>query len=279
LALFDLKNGITDAVVTIKNIAKIILPFYFLEFYSYAKNAKNEKNAKVIYDKNIKSYCPICMKTTYFLPYGHPSRNKAQCPYCGSLERHRLLWLFFKVRTNLFEDTFKRILHVAPEVCFENRLKKRYAKNYITADLHNPSAMVKMDVTNIPYPDENFDIIICNHVLEHVPDDKKAMSEFYRILKKNGWAVLLVPLTDMGTTYEDFSIVTDDGRAKAFGQWDHVRKYGRDYIERLKSAGFDVISAKLDELVTTEEIERMCLKERTESCDITNTEIFYCVKS
>jgi len=114
--------------------------------------------------------------------------------------------------------------------------------------------------------------------LEHVPDDKKAMLVFYRILKRNGWAVLLVPLTDEERTYEDFSIDTDAGRTKAFGQYDHVRKYGKDYIDRLKYAGFNLVSAKLDELATVAEIENLRLCEDQKLSDLTNTEIFCCVK-
>lgn len=135
-----------------------------------------------------------------------------------------------------------------------------------------------MDVTDIGYPDESFDIIICSHVLEHVPDDIKAMREFRRVLKKNGWAVLLVPIADIDKTYEDFSITTEAGRLRAFGQSDHVRKYGKDYIGRLKSAGFNVTVIKRDELASEAEIKRMCLNENSEVWGFADTEIFYCTK-
>lgn len=138
--------------------------------------------------------------------------------------------------------------------------------------------MVKMDITDIRYPDESFDIIICSHVLEHVPDDVKAMSEFHRVLKKNGWAILLVPIAAMDKTYEDFSIVTEAGRLKAFGQSDHVRKYGKDYIDRLRSAGFNVTVIKKEELASEEEIKRMCLSEDSITWGFVCTEIFYCTK-
>jgi SAM-dependent methyltransferase len=182
------------------------------------------------------------------------------------------------MKTNLFDQTDGKILHVAAEPCFEKRFKNIFGKNYITADLYNPDSMVKMDVTDIRYPDESFDIIICNHVLEHVPDDIKAMGEFYRVLKKNGWAVLLVPIADMDKTYEDFSITTETGRLKAFGQGDHVRKYGRDYIDRLKFVGFNVTVIKRGELASEEEINRMCLNENSEIWGFAGTEIFYCRK-
>jgi ubiquinone/menaquinone biosynthesis C-methylase UbiE len=138
--------------------------------------------------------------------------------------------------------------------------------------------MVKMDITDIQYPDESFDTVICNHVLEHVSDDRKAMREFYRILKKDGWAVLLVPIADIDKTYEDFSITTEAGRLKAFGQGDHVRKYGRDYIDRLKSVGFNVTVFKREDMASSGEITEMCLNENSEIWGFTGTEVFYCTK-
>jgi ubiquinone/menaquinone biosynthesis C-methylase UbiE len=172
--------------------------------------------------------------------------------------------------TNIFDRTEKKILHVAAEPCFESSFRKVFGGGYITADLYNPDAMVKMDITDIQYPDESFDIVICNHVLEHVTDDRKAMAESYRILKRNGWAVLLVPVADMENTYEDFSINTKAGRLIAFGHGDHVRKYGKDYIDRLKSVGFKVTVTKAEKLANYDEIKKMCLNE--------NMEIFYCTK-
>ena len=148
------------------------------------------------------------------------------------------------------------MLHVAPEAIFEGLLRMQLGKNYLTADLYNPSAMVKMDITDIRYPDESFDVIYCSHVLEHVPDDKKAMREFRRVLKPSGWAMLLVPIV-CEQTFEDPSITDPAKRAKLFGQEDHVRNYGRDYVDRLREAGFEVTVMLPEDFMTEEEIVRM----------------------
>jgi ubiquinone/menaquinone biosynthesis C-methylase UbiE len=200
------------------------------------------------------------------------------CSYCASLERHRLLWLFFQRKTDLFSDVNIKMLHIAAEPCFESRLKKVLGKNYITADLYNPSAMVKMDIMDIKYPDETFDIIICNHVLEHVADDIKAMKELHRVVKKGGRAFLLVPVADMEKTYEDASITTPEGRLEAFGQDDHVRKYGRDYIDRIKSSGFMVDVFQAADFADSNEMKKMKLKEQSSAWGFMDTEIFYCTK-
>ena len=136
------------------------------------------------------------------------------------------------------------MLHVAPEACFEARFKKILGDRYLTADLFNPRAMVKMDITDIRYPDHSFDVIYCGHVLEHVLDDRKAMSEFYRTLKTSGWAILLVPII-ADETFEDASIVEPEDRLAAFGQADHVRIYGPDYVDRLRAVGFEVQVTKI----------------------------------
>jgi SAM-dependent methyltransferase len=217
-------------------------------------------------------YCPICKKNSRkFLSYGRPlKREDAICTHCGSLERHRFVWLYFQKLTNLFNNKQKKILHVAPESCFVPPLKKYFGKDYITADLYSPRADVKMDITDIKYPDNYFDVIYCSHVLEHVQDDKKAMREFHRVLKKDGWAMLLVPIT-AEKTYEDPSITDPEERLKAFGQRDHVRCYGLDYIDRLKEAGFTVKIAKAEDTFTKEERELMGLTKAS-------GEIYYCTK-
>jgi SAM-dependent methyltransferase len=152
-------------------------------------------------------WCPVCEKAARkFHTFGVVPRTDAACPFCRALERHRLVWLYFGKRTDLFRQTPGKMLHVAPEQCFEDRLRSRLGRNYVTADLADPRAMVKMDITDIPYPDESFEVIYCSHVLEHVPDDQKAMKEFYRVLKPGGWAILLVPIT-ADKTFEDPAIV------------------------------------------------------------------------
>ena len=161
------------------------------------------------------------------------------------------------------------MLHIAPEPCLEPRFKKWLAESYLTADLFNPHAMVKMDITNIAYPDQSFDVIYCSHVLEHVPDDRKAMREFFRVLKDNGWAILLVPIY-AEKTFEDPSIVEPTARLKAFGQEDHVRRYGPAYIDRLREAGFRVELTKFIDFVQKAEAIRMGLT--------TSGLIYYCTK-
>ena len=148
------------------------------------------------------------------------------------------------------------VLHVAPEEVFEKLLRHQLGDDYLTADLLNPRAMVKMDITDIRYPDESFDVIYCSHVLEHVPDDRKAMHEFFRVLKPSGWAVLLVPIIGE-RTFEDSSITDPIQRSKLFGQEDHVRNYGRDYVDRLRGAGFYVEEVLPADFLSQEEIVRM----------------------
>ncbi len=162
------------------------------------------------------------------------------CPRCGSLGRQRVDWLFLTERTDLLQAQ-KRLLHVAPEGCFERTLASLPNISYLSADYDSASAMEQMDITEIGHPDESFDVVICNHVLEHVSDDRQAMREILRVLRPGGWAMLQVPL-DPGreTTFEDPEITDPKERQRIFGQHDHVRAYGRDYPQRLESQGFEV---------------------------------------
>lgn len=188
--------------------------------------------------------CPICgSRYRRFMPYGYViSREDALCPHCLSLERHRMIWLWLKESSNLFEG-YPRLLHIAPEVSLMRHFKRHYRdnKNYITADLESPLADIHFDVQSIPMEDESVDVVICNHLLEHVEDDRRAMAELYRILKRGGWGIMLVP-EDRGrtTTFEDDSITDPDERTRIFGQYDHRRIYGSDYDDRLRASGFRV---------------------------------------
>jgi SAM-dependent methyltransferase len=185
--------------------------------------------------------CPVCENgLDCFLPYGLVRREEAMCPYCQSLERHRLMWLFLKERTDLFDGRPKRLLHVAPEPTLGKLFQGIPGVDYLSSDYAPGRAMVQMDITDIDMPDGSFDVVICNHVLEHVSDDRRAMAEFVRVLRPGGWAILQVPITTNPVTYEDPSITAADEREKAFGQWDHVRLYGQDYVDRLRSSGFVV---------------------------------------
>ena len=175
-----------------------------------------------------------------FLPYGYETqRPNVLSPSTLSLERHRLLWLYLLNETDFFMSK-KKVLHMAPEQCFLKRFKK-LKHDYTTADLYSPIADVKADITNLPFEDESYDIIFCNHVLEHIPDDTKAMQELHRVLKKGGMGIFQIPqdLTRK-KTFEDDTITDPKERAKIFGQYDHVRVYGRDYFDKLRSIGFRV---------------------------------------
>lgn len=194
------------------------------------------------------------------LPYGRlKPRENALAPDSMSLERHRLIWLYLKQKTNFFNDKLK-FLHIAPEYCFISLFKKQQNLDYTTADLNSPWADVKMDVHNIPFDDESFDVIMCNHVLEHVEDDKKVMNEFYRVMKKNGWGIFQVPI-DMNReeTFDDPSITDPREREKHYWQADHVRLYGKDYGKKLQEAGFDVIEDNFIDQIGEKLVNRYAL--------------------
>lgn len=195
-----------------------------------------------------------------FLPYGYGKpRNNALAPGTLSLERHRLMWLYLLKDTDFFSANLK-VLSIAPEQCFLKRFKKLKNLEYITADLYSPIVDVKADILNLPFKDNEFDVIFCNHVLEHIEDDRKAMSELYRVMKPGGWGIFQVPMRyGFNKTYEDFSITDKEERKKHFGQYDHVRWYGLDYFERLENAGFQVEQVKYYETLPESEMEKYAL--------------------
>ena len=197
-----------------------------------------------------------------FLPYGYSKQRKnALSPSTLSLERHRLMWLFLKNETSFFTSSKKiKTLHIAPEQCFLKIFKKQKNLDYITSDLESPIADVKADICNLHFKDDSFDVVFCNHVLEHIPDDKKAMQELFRVLKKGGFGVFQIP-QDMSreNTFEDASITDKQERTKIFGQYDHVRVYGRDYFNKLRSVGFKVEEVDYTQRITPEELDRFCL--------------------
>jgi SAM-dependent methyltransferase len=200
--------------------------------------------------------CPICESSfREFLPYGRiRSRANALCPSCMSLERHRLIWLYLKERTDFFNRPM-HVLHIAPESCFIKRLEKIHGKGYITADIESPLAKVKMDIHQIPFSENQFDAVLCNHVLEHVNDDIKAMKELHRVMKPGGFAILQIPFFHPvpENTFEDFSITDPRERERVFGQDDHVRRYGSDYTKRIESAGFKAIEDQFVNTLSDEE--------------------------
>ena len=176
-----------------------------------------------------------------FLSYGYKTvRKNALCPGTLSLERHRLLWLYLDRETNFLSSNLK-VLHVAPEQVFYKKFKKLKNWEYFTFDLNSPIADIKGDLISTNFKDEYFDLIICNHVLEHIEDDKSALDEMYRILKYNGISILQVPINvKRENTFEDLSMKSKIQREKYFGQYDHVREYGLDFKDRVEQAGFKV---------------------------------------
>ncbi len=195
-----------------------------------------------------------------FLPYGYgKQRNNVLSPSTLSLERHRLLWLYLKNETDFFSANSK-ILHFAPEQCFLKRFKTLKNLDYTTTDLLSPIADVKADICNLPFKDNTFDVILCNHVLEHIPDDTKAMEELYRVMKQGGYGIFQIPQDlDRATTFEDNSITDKKERAKIFGQYDHVRVYGRDYFDKLSQIGFKVDAVDYTAQLSEENIKKFCL--------------------
>tara|TARA_R110001592_G_scaffold243783_1_gene504994 strand:- start:239719 stop:240489 length:771 start_codon:yes stop_codon:yes gene_type:complete len=195
------------------------------------------------------------------LPYGYKGRQRenALAPASLSLERHRLLWLYLKTRTDFFKKP-QYLLHIAPEQCFYGRFRKMSNLKYLTADLDSPIADVKMDIHNIQYDDNTFDVVFCNHVLEHVDDDQQCMRELCRVLKPGGLAIMQVPF-EKGRmlTDEDPSITDPEERIRRFGQYDHVRVYGKDYSERLINAGFKVDPIDFSQELKAEEYKKYAL--------------------
>lgn len=195
-----------------------------------------------------------------FLPYGYgEQRPNVLSPSTLSLERHRLLWLYLQNETDFFNKPLK-VLHMAPEQCFLSIFKKMKNLDYTTADLYSPIVDVKADILDLPFEDNTFDLVLCNHVLEHIIDDAKAMSELYRVTKTGGYGIFQVPQNlELDKTFEDPGIVSPEERAKHFGQYDHVRVYGKDYFDRLRKAGFKVEEVDYSTKISPEMMEKYCL--------------------
>jgi len=221
--------------------------------------------------------CPCCESSfARFLP--HRGRAYAKCPRCGSLERHRVLWLFLERETDLFSRP-GAMLHVAPEYALLRRLQRVEGLRYLSGDLDSALADVELDLLNLPFEPENFDWLICNHVLEHVGDDRRALAEIHRVLKPGGWAILMCPVDRRrATTLEDPAVTSPRERHRVFGQADHVRLYGRDYADRLAGAGFSVRAERYGDRCEKREISRFGLRREPDEA-FGEEEVFLCVKS
>lgn len=218
--------------------------------------------APLLYKGN-KVECPVCeRKFSKFLSYGSAvaHRENVLCPYDLTLERHRLMWLYLKHESDFFIKENLSVLHIAPEQCFYGKFKAQKTLNYLTGDLVSPLADIHFDLHQIPLEDNRFEVVFCNHVMEHVDDPIQCMKELYRVMKPGGWAIMQVP-QDMTreTTYEDPSITDPAEREKHFWQKDHVRLFGRDYPQWMEKAGFKVEEYNVEQNYDSDTIARFRL--------------------
>ncbi len=243
--------------------------------YALARMGQRRKRLEGLRGNEV--HCPCCEGSFIaFLPFGVDGRKRAHalCPACGSLERHRLMWLFIQERTPLLKQR-QRLLHVAPEPFYFGRLSKDPLVDYVAGDkfapgYSYPAGTIDLDVTSIAFPDNSFDAVICSHVLEHVPDDALGMRELLRVLRPGGWAIIDVPMNkDLAHTDEDITITDPKERERRFGQHDHFRLYGLDLRDRLAQAGFEVDVVAFANGFSTQDRFRMGLSGR---------EVYHCRK-
>lgn len=222
-----------------------------------------KKIAPILYKGN-NVECPVCERSfRKFLSYGSAvaQRDNVLCPYDLTLERHRLMWLYLKEHSNFLTADQLDVLHIAPEQCFHKRFKEQKNLNYLTGDLVSPLADMHFDLHSIPLEENRFDVVFCNHVLEHVDDALQCMKELYRVMKPGGWGIFQVPQDfSRETTYEDASITSPEEREKHFWQKDHVRLFGKDYPEWLRKAGFEVEEFRQESNYSKELIQRYRLQ-------------------
>lgn len=236
---------------------------YLLNELNIIKHTIIKKN---IFSFENENYCPICGNFSVFGSGGLNNRANVQCPNCGSLERHRLVYLFLQknysylLKDFLLENNSIKFLHFAPEIIFFKLFSKNKNIDYFPVDIdpegyENSIIKIKqkVDMQNIPYADNMFDFIYNSHVLEHVPNDIKGMSELYRVLKDDGVCFTLIPQFNLETTLEKDEYNTPELRLKYYGQEDHWRRYGLDFKDRLESVGFNVDEIVADDLVKTKE--------------------------
>ena len=236
----------------LKNLPRTFLqrvskPFFYLISFFYRGNNVN---------------CPVCDSSfSKFFPYGRDVRENALCTNCLSLERHRFLYIFLKDIKKTTNQNAK-VLHIAPEICLIKKFNRIKNFEYITADLDSPLADVKMDIHNMTFDDNSFDLIICNHVLEHVEDDILALKEIRRVLKKEGYGIIMIPFyyPIPEITFEDDSVSNPEEREKIFGQSDHLRKYGKDFKKRFELSGMKIEVIRPDSILNSKKISRYGIK-------------------
>jgi SAM-dependent methyltransferase len=229
--------------MSLRNAARVHLPAWAL-----LPAREGWRTLRTLPVRGRRYLCPCCNRRfRSFLPGGDSLRENARCAACDSLERHRLIALYLRREPDLLERPLE-VLHVAPEPALARLFERNPRCRYRSADLASPLADDRVDLEGLPYEANRFDLILCNHVLEHVEDDRRAMRELFRVLRPGGLAILQSPV-DAGReeSYEDPSIRTPEDRLRAFGQQDHVRIYGTDYVQRLRSAGFDVSARRYAE--------------------------------
>ena len=222
--------------------------------------------------------CPICgWKGSKFAPYGskhlNSRRENALCLKCLSLERHRFLGLYF--RNNLPKNRQLKVLHFSPEKGLEDFFRSYDNINYLSVDIQPGVAMKTEDITKLTFEDKTFDVICCSHVLEHITNDIDAMKELKRVLKPGGFAVLQVPIFGE-KTFEDFTIKDEKGREKMFGQKDHVRKYGKDFVDRLKIAGLVVSQIDYCDVLGDAAVKKYAVLPYNGKCSKTERLIYLC---
>lgn len=279
------KNGVIHSEKEFKDIIKK----WLIDFTPRLIDIINEKEVSKIYlDKLENIYhsavkdlfdyrgleleCEICnSKVERFLPFGYKEHNtdhtveyniigsdteNFSCPNCYSHDRERHIFKFFD-KLDMWDKNIidKKILHIAPERHIQEKIRQMNTEEYICGDLYPTSdTIVRVDITDIQYNDNYFDFILCNHVLEHVPNDIKAIKELYRVLKSGGYAILQTPYSQMiSNSFENIEINTKELRRKYYGQSDHVRIYGQDLFEKIKLAGFKLKIVKSEELFNSEE--------------------------
>lgn len=252
-------------------------PFFPKKFRKHIKEKLRQKEIKAYQGDNVS--CPICNSTfRVFATYGVDKRKNARCLNCNSLERHRLLWKYLNEKTNHLEGKKFKMLHFAPQRMFLKKFSSHPNIDYTPCDInpetyeyYNIHKIEKVDVMNIPFSDNSFDMVMCNHVLEHIEDYKVGMSELYRVMKKGGWGIFQVPIDySRETTFEDDSITDPKERERVFGQFDHLRIFGKDYKNQLESVGFNVTENNYVNQFTDEEINKFGFSK--------DEKIYYCVK-